>query len=156
MRRSDFRGATLKGTHILEGDPIEDLFRRLDKLAAGHSEAAVDLVGALRHIYPVRSAQGGAKPNVLSKGQVDALDQHYAEEMLGKLEKVVSRASRLQGLELKTIPRPGVEVHYTEVHRCYLYGFRVACAVLCRAMLESALKEKHRPRRKAPREKRAG
>ncbi len=54
---------------------------------------------------------------------------------------MVSSASRLQKLELQRIPKPNVQRYFEEAHRCYLYGFKVACAVLCRAILESALKE---------------
>jgi hypothetical protein len=39
----------------------------------------------------------------------------------------------------RDLPRDDVKKYWEEAHRCYLYGFPVACAVLCRAMLESAL-----------------
>ena len=69
------------------------------------------------------------------------LEQRYLAEMLGKLEKVIARAYRLQKLDLDKIPRRDVRTYFEEAHRCYLYGFNVACAVMCRAILESALKE---------------
>lgn len=69
----------------------------------------------------------------------DALDAAFAEEVLGKLPKIVERAATLEELNLKGIPK-GIQQYFEEAHRCYLYGFHVACAVLCRAILESALK----------------
>lgn len=69
------------------------------------------------------------------------LEQRYLAETLGKLEKVIGRACRLQKLDLSRIPRRDVQTYFDEAHRCYLYGFNVACAVMCRAILESALKE---------------
>ena len=119
---------------------IEDLFRQLDDLAARErSEFATAAVHAYREM--LMGARTQRTFRVLSKGQIDAVDQHYAEEILDKLEKVVSRASRLQRLELKEIPKRSLQIYFEEAHRCYLYGFKVASVVMCRAILESALKE---------------
>ena len=85
----------------------------------------------------------------------DALDAVFAEEVLGKLPKIVSRASALDELEpgeiTREIPREDVKKYFEEAHRCYLYGFPVACAVLCRAILESALVEVIDPDRRIDR-----
>ena len=43
------------------------------------------------------------------------------------------------GLEI--VPNQRVQFLFEEAHRCYLYGFHLACAVFCRAILEGALKE---------------
>jgi hypothetical protein len=73
----------------------------------------------------------------------DRLDAFYAEQVLGKLPKIVERTLAFDELERggirREIPREDVKKYFEEAHRCYLYGFFVACAVLCRAMLESAL-----------------
>jgi vacuolar-type H+-ATPase subunit H len=70
---------------------------------------------------------------------VDALDARYAREVMGKLEKMVSRVDRLDPFEAGELPSKSVREYFREVHHCYLYGFRVACAVMCRAILERAL-----------------
>jgi hypothetical protein len=75
------------------------------------------------------------------KGQLDALDRYYSEEILGKLDKIVSRASALNRVGLEIVPNRRVQFLFEEAHRCYLYGFHLACAVFCRAILEGALKE---------------
>ena len=76
-----------------------------------------------------------------AQGQLDALDRYYSEEILEKLEGVVSRASALDRMGLEIVPNRRVQFLFDEAHRCYLYGFHLACAVFCRAILEGALKE---------------
>jgi hypothetical protein len=44
-------------------------------------------------------------------------------------------------VDVSISPAPKVRRYFAEVPQCFLYGFRVACAVLCRALLESALVE---------------
>jgi hypothetical protein len=79
----------------------------------------------------------------------DLIEEHYADELLKKLPKIVKRASSLDELGPEEIPRDllrdDVKRYWGEAHRCYLYGFPVACAVLCRAILESALAERMDP-----------
>jgi hypothetical protein len=76
-----------------------------------------------------------------AEGQLDALDRYYSEEILGKLDKIVSRAAALHRVGLEIVPNRRVQFLFEEAHRCYLYGFHLACAVFCRAILEGALKE---------------
>ncbi|MGA8493544.1 MAG: hypothetical protein WB711_24195, partial [Terriglobales bacterium] len=81
-----------------------------------------------------------------ARGQLDALDRYYAEEILDKLDGIVSRASALNRMGLDIVPNRRVQFLFDEAHRCYLYGFHPACAVFCRAILEGALKEVADPR----------
>jgi hypothetical protein len=76
-----------------------------------------------------------------AKSQLDALDRYYAEEVLEKLDGIVSRASALDRMGLEIVPNRRVQFLFEEAHRCYLYGFHLACAVFCRAILDGALKE---------------
>lgn len=69
----------------------------------------------------------------------DGLDQHYANEVLDRLEMIVSRVSALDRVEAAKIPSVRVEEYFQEAHRCFLYGFPIASAVLCRALLDSVL-----------------
>jgi len=75
------------------------------------------------------------------KDQLDVLDRYYSEEVLEKLDGIISRASTLGRVELDIVPNKRVQLLFEEVHRCYLYGFHLACAVFCRAILEGALRE---------------
>ena len=91
-----------------------------------------------------KSADAGQTRTPSESDVADQLDAAFAEEVLGKLPKIVSRASALDELEpdiRREIPREDVKKYFEEAHRCYLYGFHVACAVLCRAILESGLVE---------------
>lgn len=124
---------------------MEVLFQRLDALPRPEGSKF-----AAPYIQMWREALGKAfaqrSPGVLSDPQVMVLEQRYLAEMLGKLDKVIARANRLQKLDLERIPRRNVRTYFEEAHRCYLYEFNVACAVMCRAILESALKETIDPR----------
>lgn len=72
----------------------------------------------------------------------DSLDRHYSAEVLDKLDLIIQRASQLSHVELSIEEQlgPDLESYFSEAHQCYLYGFPVACTVLCRAIVESALK----------------
>ena len=76
----------------------------------------------------------------------DAIDAAFAEELLQKLPEVVSRASSLDSMDIQRVPKPNLRRYFFEAHRCYLYGFTVASAVLCRAILETALEDACDPR----------
>lgn len=105
-----------------------------------------------------KKRDSAAEPDRPSESQVaDDLDAALAEKVLGKLAKIVDRASRLDPLELNSRAIGSVVRNYfEEAHRCYLYGFHIACAVLCRAILESALIQKADPKRQIENELRKG
>jgi hypothetical protein len=75
------------------------------------------------------------------------LDALYSSELVGKLDRIVERATSLHPhkADASQIRDPGTRAYFQEAHRCYLYGFNAACAVMCRAILESALKAKVDP-----------
>jgi hypothetical protein len=75
------------------------------------------------------------------------LEQYYAEEMIAKLGEMVSRTTSLQKLNLERIPKIDLREYFEEAHKCYLHGFTIACAVMCRAILESALEERLDPQK---------
>lgn len=77
--------------------------------------------------------------------ELDLLDRRYAGEVLGKLSKIVRRAFLLEPLDLSAKVPDEVRGYFAEAHRCYLYNFPIACAVLCRAILASALEREIDP-----------
>ena len=118
-------------------DSLADEFKKLmDELTPGTREALGQAISPIAsgHDSP---ASDLAAPN----DQLDALDRYYAEEILEKLNGIVSRASALGRMGLEIVPNRRVQFLFEEAHRCYLYGFHLACAVFCRAILEGALKE---------------
>ena len=104
----------------------EALGNAFTQIASGHSQVPASSTGA--------------------ENQLDALDRYYSEEILDKLDGIVSRAAALNCLGLEIVPNRRVQFLFEEAHRCYLYGFHLACAVFCRAILEGALKEVVDPR----------
>jgi len=73
----------------------------------------------------------------------DSLDRYYCNEVVDKLPEMLRRASHLSPLQKTSTVLPSdVEQYFCEAHQCYLYGFPVACAVLCRAILEASLRMK--------------
>jgi hypothetical protein len=53
-----------------------------------------------------------------AKGQLDALDRYYSDEILEKLNGIVSRASALDRIGLEIAPNRGVQFLFEEAHRC--------------------------------------
>jgi len=94
---------------------------------------------------PGRDWRAGAEPD--QSEIAEYLDAKYSVEVIGKLEKIVRRAALLNPHEVNVsqIHDYNVKACFSEAHGCYLYGFNAACAVMCRAMLESALKAKLDP-----------
>jgi hypothetical protein len=119
-------------------DSLADEFKKLmDELTPVTREA-------LGHaISPIAEGQDSLSPEEACApgNQLDALDRYYAEEILEKLDRIVFRASTLDRMGLEIVPNRRVQLLFEEAHRCYLYGFHLACAVFCRAILEGALKE---------------
>ncbi len=50
--------------------------------------------------------------------------------------------SVIERIEVEAAVPPDLIRYFEEAHQSYLYGFPVACAVLCRAIVESGLKSK--------------
>jgi hypothetical protein len=125
----------------------------VDSLAAEFKKLMDELTPETREalgqaFVPIAAGQDSPVPegSVEGKDQLDALDRYYSEEILEKLDGIVSRASALNRVGLETVPNQRVQFLFDEAHRCYLYGFHLACAVFCRAILEGALKEVADPR----------
>jgi hypothetical protein len=131
------RTVVIQRTSLASPPALDSLaleFKKLmDELTPETREALGEALGPI--------AAGEHPPTPETKGQQDALDRYYAEEILDKLDGIVSRASALDRVGLEIAPNKKVQLLFEEAHRCYLYGFHQACAVFCRAILEGALKE---------------
>lgn len=126
----------------LDKPPLMKRVRGLDHLSDEGIRSLVE--------YATRP-ESGVRPAPSEAKTIDELDAFYAQEVLAKLPKIVSRAAVLEAVELPGVPdRAGR--YFKEAHRCFLYDFRIACAVLCRAVVESALKEVVDPRGEINRE----
>jgi len=119
-------------------DSLADEFKKLmDELTPETRQALGQAFGPIAAGRDSPASEAAAEV----AGEFDALDRYYSEEILEKLDGIVSRASALDHMGLEIVPNRRVQFLFEEAHRCYLYGFHLACAVFCRAILEGALKE---------------
>ena len=78
-----------------------------------------------------------------SDNSIDLMDEYYSKDVLNRLEKIMRRISHLEPVKTPEIPAASVEKSFEEAHRCFLYGFPIATAVLCRAVLAARLDGLH-------------
>ncbi len=133
------RTLAIQRTSLASPPPVDSLAADFKKLM---NELTPETREALGHAFgPIAAGvpvpQGGSE----GEDEFDALDRYYTEEIMQKLSGIVSRASALNRVGLEISPNRRVQFLFDEAHRCYLYGFHLACAVFCRAILEGALKE---------------
>ena len=135
------RTAALQRTSLSTPPTVDSLADQFKKLMDELTPQTRDALG--QAISPIADGQNSSSPGKLSAAndQLDALDRYYSEEILEKLDGIVSRASTLDRMGLEIVPNRRVQFLFEEAHRCYLYGFHLACAVFCRAIVEGALKE---------------
>jgi hypothetical protein len=122
------------------------LLRSLVKAISGGEIADTDALTPLEALEKLKEStsfgenrQGGL--TIPAEHEIDAMDRKYCNEALEKLDLILARASALQSLHVETIPNKRVRLCFEEGIRCYLYGFSMACAVMCRAIIEAALGE---------------
>lgn len=112
-------------------------------------EARVELCKIHKELLEETEKQAQENPELYAAQQErsvtdarsDLLDLYYSRQVLARLEKIVRRASFLDPVETDKNPSESVEEYFAEAHQCFLYGFPIATAVLCRAMLASRLEE---------------
>jgi len=71
----------------------------------------------------------------------EGLADHLHIEMFTQLPEVLRRARRVRPLVLGQEVPPGLSRRYREAVESYLAGHAIACCVLLRAVLETALKD---------------
>lgn len=86
----------------------------------------------------------------------DSIDAHYAREMIALLDRIVARTLPLAALAIGGAKSAGLKASFREANRCFLMGQRIACAVMCRAIIESSLVERCDPHGEVRRQVKAG
>lgn len=76
--------------------------------------------------------------------QIDEIDAALATEFVGLLDGSTGKINAYDDMPVRPL-NSRVQQYFDQAHRCHLYGLDVACAVLCRAILESALVDKVDP-----------
>ncbi len=74
--------------------------------------------------------------------QNDLLRAAFAIELLELVEPAVLRATHLRECVVNAASSEDADRYLDEATRCYFFGLYTACAVMCRSVLEEALKEK--------------
>jgi hypothetical protein len=72
----------------------------------------------------------------------DLLRTAFALELLELVEPAVERATQLRECVVVTPSSEEADRYLDEATRCYFYGLFTACAVMCRSVLEEAIKQK--------------
>jgi len=75
----------------------------------------------------------------------DLLRTAFALELLEMVEPAVMRATHLRECVVATSSSEEADRYLDEATRCYFYGMFTACAVMCRSVLEEAIKQKLPP-----------
>jgi hypothetical protein len=108
---------------------------------AAKAPRGTDLLKAIEQVTgkPVeQTMQGFAETE---DQRAEAFDQHYANLLLEKLDTIVKRVSMFEPIEVQA-QNTEVQEYFKEAHNLYLFGFRIGAAVLCRALIDSALEDK--------------
>ncbi|MDR3741773.1 MAG: DUF4145 domain-containing protein [Terracidiphilus sp.] len=81
----------------------------------------------------------------LDAQQNDLLRAAFALELLEMVEPAVARATQLRECVVAASSSDEADRYLDEATRCYFYGLFTACAVMCRSVLEEAIKQKLPP-----------
>lgn len=81
----------------------------------------------------------------LDAQQNDLLRAAFALELLQLVEPAVERATELRECVVSAPSSEEADRYLDEATRCYFYGLFTACAVMCRSVLEEAVKQKLPP-----------
>ena len=91
---------------------------------------------------------GGAAPawqeiqRALDRQENDLLRAAFALELIELVEPAVFRATHLRECVLAAPSSEEADRYLDEATRCYFFGLFTACAVMCRSVLEEAIKQK--------------
>jgi len=95
-----------------------------------------------------QAGRGAATPawkeiqRALDSQQNDLLRAAFALELLELIEPAVLRAAHLRECVVAAPSSEEADRYLDEATRCYFFGLHTACAVMCRSVLEEALKQK--------------
>ena len=95
-----------------------------------------------------QEGNGGVTPawqeiqRALDGQQNDLLRAAFAMELLELVEPAVLRATHLRECVVSAVSSEEADRYLDEATRCYFFGLFTACAVMCRSVLEEAIKQK--------------
>lgn len=92
-----------------------------------------------------RTPQWQEIQRALDRQENDLLRTAFALELLGMIEPAVGRATELRECVVVAASSDEADRYLDEATRCYFFGLFTACAVMCRSVLEEAIKQKLPP-----------
>jgi len=103
----------------------------------------------LTSLTRLQQAGGGAATpawqeiqRALDAQQNDLLRAAFAQELLELVEPAVVRATHLRECVVEAPSSEEADRYLDEATRCYFFGLFTACAVMCRSVLEEAIKQR--------------
>lgn len=122
-------------------------WRRLgQEMQQGFIEHARQRLTSLTRLLPAEPA--GDTPEwqeiqrALDVQQNDLLRAALGMELLGMVEPAVARALHLRECVVASASTEDADRYLDEATRCYFFGLFTACAVMCRSVLEEAIRQK--------------
>lgn len=98
-----------------------------------------------------RGASGQRTPawqeiqRALDRQENELLRTAFAMELLSMVEPAVERATQVRECVVAAACSDEADRYLDEATRCYFFGLHTACAVMCRSVLEEAIKQKLPP-----------
>jgi len=115
------------------------------EMRQGFIQHARQRLTSLTRIQAVGNDQAPAWQGIqraLDGQQNDLLRTAFALELLEMVEPAVQRATHLRECVVAATSSEEADRYLDEATRCYFFGLFTACAVMCRSVLEEAIKQK--------------
>jgi hypothetical protein len=108
-----------------------------------HARQRLTMLTRLQHAGNGSATSAWQKiQRALDGQQNDLLRTAFALELLEMVEPAVMRATQLRECVVEAASSEEADRYLDEATRCYFYGLFTACAVMCRSVLEEAIKQK--------------
>jgi hypothetical protein len=123
---------------------------RVADAGAGDAAGVYPARAAAAHLADTAAAGGQRRgapawqeiQRALDGQQNDLLRAAFALELLELVEPAVLRATHLRECVVAAPSSEEADRYLDEATRCYFFGLFTACAVMCRSVLEEAIKQK--------------
>ena len=103
----------------------------------------------LTRLLPASQAEGAPVwqeiQRALDTHENDLLRAAFAFELISLIEPATVRAAYLRECVVSSPSSEEADRYLDEATRCYFYGLHTACAVMCRSVIEEAIKQKLPP-----------
>ena len=132
----------------LEMDSVVELVRDRIKRDASHVAAVEPNDVAEKRTDDIRAlfdAWIRTRETPLHLGKIfshDATDHYFSRRLLSEVSAMVDRWRQLRAVSVALLPGDKVAGYLREAINCYVQGFPVSAAILCRAILEFTLQER--------------